>query len=174
MTADATCVQLACGRRDDRDPWPASAVVAALLRFGAERTDRPHATGAGRGIPILFTQRLRLGECDIEVHAVHAGHAADEVTLTLPSWDELCGQLDGESAFWDLCDTAAAACDAQFGCIGDGAALPQMDEGRLPGWQELLRTHPGALLADDHQPDLRSSAAVYRMLPDSGLCVVLR
>jgi len=168
-TAGSTTVSFACFRREDRDPWMLGDAVAALLAAGAERIDRPHAAGSGRGIPILHTQRLRLQRCDIELHAVHCASGDDELTLTLPPWDELCNDLDTEDALWEACDLVAEQCSVRAGCIGDGEAFSLGDV------RSMLRRHAGLLLQEAEAREVPATvAALHRVLPRSGLHLILR
>lgn len=156
-TTGATCVRLALQPRSASDPWPLSRALAELRAAGATTADRPHALGAGRGIPLLHRQDLTWCGCALHLESLHTP-GRTEVALELPPWDELVERLDREDTVWDLVDTVAAACDARHGAIGDGEPL----EDGAPD----LRHHVGVLL--------RAHARPYTLLPKSGLVVLLR
>jgi hypothetical protein len=162
-TAAMTCVRFAVARPEDRDPWPLSRVVASVCSLGAERGDRPHAAGAGRGVPIVHRQELTWSGCTLLLEAHRLADSA-EVSLELPSWDELTDIVAEELAVWDLVDTVADACDARWGAIGDGEALGAAPE---------LRRHVGVLV----RPADSTSFGItrpYLVLERCGLAVLLR
>lgn len=162
-TADATCVRFAIPRPRDQDPWPLSAVVAGVATAGAVRNDRPHAAGAGRGVPIIHRQEMRWQGCPLLLEShVLAGSA--ELSLELPAWDELVEHVDSEELVWELIDTVADGCDAHWGAIGDGEAL---------GVQPDLRRHAGVLVPS-RGLDAFGTTNPYTVLPRSGLTVLLR
>ncbi|MFN2581520.1 MAG: hypothetical protein ABR498_02120 [Candidatus Dormibacteria bacterium] len=160
-TASSTCVRLRLPTRDDHAPWPLSRVVAELQAMGCARDDRPHALGAGRGMPLIHRQALRWRDMPLHLESHHVG-GRDEVSLELPSGDELIDLID-EDALWDMVDRVAAACDASHGAVGDGEAL---EDG-----PPALRRHVGVLIPA-HTLEVRASP--YTQLPMSGLAVLLR
>jgi hypothetical protein len=174
-TAGVTEVQLACSPRRDDDPWLLSRALNDLLALGLQRADRPHAVGAGSGQPILHRQSLRFGGCEVELRAQHLRDGSDEVTLTLPSWDELISMIGDEDQLWEWCDAVAVACDAAYGVIGDGEPLQRVASEDVAGLTSLLRRHLGLLLPEHVAAALpRAACGTLRTLPASGLVVVVR
>jgi hypothetical protein len=171
-TADTTCVTLLCARRGDADPWPLARPLAELMALGAVRDDRPHAVGAGRGIPIMHRQALHLDGIDIELASVRGLAGDDEVTLSLPPWDELIAAAADEDAVWEIVDIVAAGCGGRVGSIGDGEAMTLAEAGETLDADALLRRHVGVLLQDLERTP--AATHVYRLLPRSGLAVILR
>lgn len=162
-TAAMTSVRFAVPHPRAGDPWPLSRVVIAASARGAERRDRPHAAGAGRGVPILHRQEMTWQGCALHLEAQRLQDTA-EITIELPPWDEICAQVDGEDALWQLIDTIAGACDARWGAIGDGEAL-----GTAPD----LRRHVGVLVREHDARDF-DGVRPYTVLERSGLAVLLR
>lgn len=162
-TAAVTSVRFAVPHPRARDPWPLSRVVMSVTALGAERCDRPHAVGAGRGVPILHRQAMTWQGCALHLEAQRLQDTA-EVALELPPWDELSDAVDDEDTLWRLIDTVAEACDARWGAIGDGEAL-----GAAPD----LRRHAGVLLSESAAQDV-AGIRPYTVLPHSGLAVLLR
>ena len=162
-TAGVTCVRLAAGTLRDTDPWPLSRVVADVANAGAARTDRPHAVGSGRGVPVIHRQDMQWRDCELHL-AAHRVDGSGEVSMELPPWDELAERAGDEDAVWDLVDTVAAACSARWGVLGDGESL-----GDAPD----LRRHAGVLVPerDSHSFGITRT---YTLLPRSGLAVLLR
>ena len=162
-TAGVTCVRFAAGTLRPSDPWPLSRAVADVVNAGATRTDRPHAVGSGRGVPVIHRQAMQWKGCDCHLEA-HLVDGRAEVSMELPAWDELVERVDDEDDAWDLIDIVAAASSARWGVLGDGEPL-----GETPD----LRRHAGVLVPE------RDSGAfgvshVYTRLQRSGLAVLLR
>lgn len=162
-TAGVTCVRFAVPWLHAGDPWPLSAVVAHAGTLGAVRADRPHAAGAGRGVPILHRQAMAWQGCALHLEAQRLDATA-EVSLELPPWDELVERVESERDVWDLVDTVAGACTARWGAIGDGEAL---------GDEPDLRRHAGVLVPL-HHADGFGITRPYTLLERSGLAVLLR
>jgi hypothetical protein len=162
-TADVTCVRFALAALRDDDPWPLSRVVADVTAAGATRADRPHAAGAGRGVPIIHRQSLEWHGCALHLEA-HRLAASAELSMELPSWDELTERIDDEDSVWYLVDIVASACDARWGALGDGEAL-----GEAPD----LRLHAGVLVPE-RDSDSFGITRAYTLLQRSGLAVLLR
>lgn len=162
-TAAVTSVRFVVPQPRDGDPWPLSRVVMSVSALAAERRDRPHAVGGGRGVPILHRQEMTWQGCALHLEAQRLKESA-EVALELPAWDELCEQVDDEEALWHLIDTVAEACDARWGAIGDGEAL---------GAGPDLRRHAGVLVPERDAHEL-APIRPYTMLERSGLAVLLR
>ena len=162
-TAGVTCVRLAAGILHASDPWPLTRAVADVVSAGATRTDRPHAVGSGRGVPIIHRQAMQWKGCDCHLEA-HLVDGRAEVSLELPAWDELTERVDDEDDVWDLIDIVAAAISARWGALGDGEPL-----GDTPD----LRRHAGILVPERDTDTFRVSPA-YTMLQRSGLAVLLR
>lgn len=175
-TVDTTCVRLACARRGEADPWPLSRVIADLISAGAERAGRPHAAGAGRGIPLIHRQELRWRGCAVLLEAHHAqGGDWDEIALHLPAWMELEEHAECEDAVWDLIDVAAAAAATRFGALGDGEALELGAPSGEHSWAGRLRRHVALLLPAAEATTIhRGTAFSYRTLERAGLRVMLR
>lgn len=162
-TAGVTCVRFASGTLRDGDPWPLSRAVADVVSAGATRVDRPHAVGSGRGVPIIHRQDLRWQDCDLHLEAQRVDGGA-QVSMELPTWDELTERVEDEDVVWDLVDVVAAACGARWGALGDGEAL-----GDAPD----LRRHTG-LLVPERDGQQFGITHPYTMLRISGLVVLLR
>lgn len=162
-TAALTSVRFAVPHPRDRDPWPLSPVVMSVSALGAERLERPHAVGAGRGVPIIHRQEMTWQRCTLHLEAQRLQDTA-EVGVELPPWDELSERVDGEDSLWQLIDTVAAACDARWGAIGDGEAL-----GTAPD----LRRHCGVLVRAAAAADF-AGIRPYTVLQRSALAVLLR
>lgn len=154
------------------DPWPLPRALTELSRLGALRTEAPRTLGSGRGMPLLSAQSLSW--CGLAVYAEMRGDAASgvEALLELPSWDDLVAGAPDEDSVWDLVDVVAAALAAGSGVIADGAA-PLLAEVRGDDWRGALRRHLGVLVAEA-SVDPGAAASSYRVLPRSGLEVLLR
>ncbi|HEX3604768.1 MAG TPA: hypothetical protein VH134_02510 [Candidatus Dormibacteraeota bacterium] len=156
-----------------RDPWPSARALSALVAEGATRDGPPRTAGAGRGLPILSAQRLRWCELDLEME-FHAGRDARvECNLIAPSWDELAAAPTTEDAWWELVDAFCAAVDARHGAVVDGEALDP-DEPTPAGLAARLRRHLGLLVPEHLAAAAGSRADAYRILPRSGLTLLLR
>lgn len=174
-TADTTCVRLVTARVAESDPWPLTAVISAVTSLGATRADRPHAVGRGRGIPLIHRQEMIWLGCELVLEAHHHMSGADEVSLALPPWDELCEQVGDEESVWTLVDEVAAAASAEYGAIGDGEALQTPMPAADAEWNTLLSRHCGVLVRGDVATRMsRAAAFAYCELPLSGLTVMLR
>ncbi len=148
-----------------------------LRVVGAAPAGRPHAAGAGRGVPLIQRQALSWEGCDLLLEAHHARDATtpDEVSLTLPPWDELQQRAASEDDVWRLIDATTAACAARFGAIGDGEAMELLSPADCDDWVSRARRHTGLLLrAGDAAHVPATVASGYRELPVSGLVVLLR
>lgn len=168
-TVSQTAVRGRTGDVDPTAPWPHVLALAALDRLGARRSDRPRSLGAGRGVPVMASQRVRLHGVDLEVEWC-ATTAGGEVSLVGPPGDELCG--DGavdEATWWDAVD---AVCDA----AGVRQAVICDEEAPLPGGDvaALLGRHLGVLVPEWSVPDPCTGASALCVLPRSGLSVLVR
>lgn len=169
-TADETCIRLRLRPRDERDPWPFSLAITELGRLGAEGEGRFRALGSGHGEPLLASHELRWRDCPVHMETLRSGDGTREAALALPSWDEMCDQVDAtEDDFWELVDGFAAAVDAAHGAIVDGEPLD------APPAQPAIERHLAVLVPQSGAVELTGwRAAHYRDLPRSGLAVLLR
>jgi hypothetical protein len=169
-TADETCVRLRLRPRDERDPWPFSLAITELGRLGVEGEGRFRALGSGHGEPLLASHELRWRDCPVHMETLRGRDGVHEAALALPSWDELCSEVDAtEEDFWELVDGFAAAVDAAHGAIVDGEPLDP------PEQAPAIERHLAVLVPQPHAAELTGwRAAHYRDLPRSGLAVVLR
>lgn len=170
-TALETRVHLALPPRRAADPWPLPRALTELARMGAVRTEAPRTLGRGRGMPLLAAQQLSW--CGVGVHVEMRGaQTGVEVVVELPAWDELVTAVSDEAEVWELVDVAAAAVDAVCGVIADGEA-PLHAHPHGDAWRAALRRHVGVLVAEGSL-DAGAAACSYRVLPRSGLEVLIR
>ena len=158
---------------DPGAPWPSARALSALVAGGAGRDGPPRTAGAGRGLPLLAAQRLHWCGLGLEIE-FHAGRDARvECNLIAPSWDELAAAPTDEDAWWELVDAFCAAVDARHGAVVDGEAVdPQ--EPTAAGVASRLRRHLGLLVPERLVPTVGAAADAYRVLPRSGLTLLLR
>ena len=173
-TASCTCIRFTFDRTRDSDPWPLSRVVTELTAAGASLAERPRALGTRRGIPLVHSQVMAWCGTTLELEAHHLrdeGH--DEVSVTLPPWDELVHVVAREDDVWEMVDVVAAAIAPRFGVIGDGEAIGSTRCETDADVRNLLRRHIGVVV---HAYAARVPSAVanaYRSLSRSGMIVVL-
>ncbi|MGA8636360.1 MAG: hypothetical protein WB805_16125 [Candidatus Dormiibacterota bacterium] len=173
-TTGSTCVRFACDVVRDGDPWPLSRVVADLSAGGASLAERPRALGSGRGIPLVHSQRMVWRGTTLELEAHHlrdGGH--DEVSVTLPAWDELTTAVSEEDEVWEMIDVVAAAIMPRFGIIGDGEAI-EVSGADTGDWRRMLRRHTGLLTHTYMTPPPSILASLYRTLPRSCMIAFVR
>lgn len=174
-TAGCTCIRFTCDRVRDSDPWLLSRAVSELVAGGASLGDRPRALGTGRGIPLIHSQMMSWQGTTFELEAHHLRDKGnDEVSVTLPPWDELAGVVAHEDDVWEMLDTVAAAITPRFGIIGDGEAIGLDRSETHADLRVLLRRHTGIITYAyaTHPPDVIASA--YRDLPRSRMIAFIR
>ena len=163
----------AIGRAGPRDPWPSARALDALLAAGAERVGPPRAVGAGAGRPLIASQLLRWAGVELEVECVAMTEDVVESNLVAPPWDELAGGAPGEDAWWELADVFLAAVDARHGALVDGEAV-ELDEPSPATLHLLVRRHLALLVPESLAGCAGAAADAYRLMPRSGLVVLLR
>ncbi|MHB8719686.1 MAG: hypothetical protein ACYDAC_12480 [Candidatus Dormibacteria bacterium] len=169
-TAGLSVISLVLRPVGPRGPWPLTTSLTALA--DVERDGIARALGDRHGIPLIHSAQLRWRGLQVTLEARHAEGGPDEMTVELPSWDELDDAGAGAGA-WDLVDRVAVAADAVFGSAGDGeaplAALPESGVGlRRAGRRHLALLLPGWMVADAQGAGLRH----HGNLPGSGLAVL--
>ncbi len=174
-TAGCTCVRFICRRSRDDDPWPLTRVINELRAAGASMAERPRALGSGRGIPLIHSQVMAWCGTTLELEAHHLhDDGGDEISVTLPSWDELMGVVPHEDEVWEMLDIVTAGIMPRFGIIGDGEPAGALRCETSDDLRALLRRHTGVLVAE-YSPGLTAAEACrYRELPRSGAIVLLR
>lgn len=174
-TAACTCVRYVCEPPRDGDPWPLTRVISDLATLGARPADRPRALGSGRGIPLVHSQQMTWAGCQLELEAHHLrDDGADEISLMLPSWDELAGALEREDDVWEIVDTVAAACSPRFGIVGAGESIGALHCDSDTDVRRLMSRHAGIVIHEFDTPAPSAIVAHYRELPRSGMSVFLR
>jgi len=172
-TADQTWVRLIL-ETGPNDPWPLPRALTELGGIGVRRQGPPRTLGRGHGMPLLSSQELRWSGCELYIEVAGDGRGGVEAGLSLPSWDELVDAVAAEDAVWELVDAAAAALDAGWGAIGDGAALASLRRPATPAeWLAVLDRHLGVLVPEGEGVG-GAVACRYRTLPLAGLDVLLR
>ncbi len=174
-TAGCTCIRFTCDRARDGDPWLLSRVVSELVATGASMAERPRAIGRGRGMPLVHSQALRWCDTSLELEAHHLRDAGDdEVSITLPAWDELVAVLPNEDSVWDMVDLVATAIAPRFGIVGDGESIGSASCETAADMRALLRRHVGVITHAYSAALPLAGASVYRELPRSGFIAVIR
>jgi hypothetical protein len=171
-TALETRIHLGLRSRRPGAPWPLPRAITELVRLGAVRDDAPRTLGRGRGMPLLSAQALSWHGLPVYVEVRGEDGAGIEAVLELPSWDEMIVAAPDEDAVWELVDVFAAAVEGGSGVIADGEA-PLLAEVLADDSRSALRRHIGVLVAEGSL-DPGSAASGYRVLPRSGLEVLLR
>lgn len=174
-TAGCTCIRFRCERTRDGDPWLLSRVVSELVATGSAMAERPRALGRGRGMPLVHSQTMTWCGTSLELEAHHLRDAGDdEVSVTVPAWDELIDVVPDEDSVWDMLDLVASAISPRFGIVGDGEAIGSTRCETAADLRALLRRHIG-VLTHAYSPRLApTEASVYRELPRSGLVAMIR
>jgi len=173
-TADCTCVRFTGEPASLDDPWPLSRVVTELVLTGASMGQRPRALGSGRGIPLVHSQILawRGTTLELEAHTLRDG-GSDEVSITLPAWDELAAGITVEDDVWEVIDIVAAAIVPSFGIIGDGEAIGATRCETGKDLRALLPRHIGVLVPGYTSALEDEGVTPYRELPRSGMIVII-
>lgn len=173
-TAGCTCIRFTCERAGDGDPWLLSRVVSELVATGSSMAERPRALGRGHGMPLVHSQAMNWCGTRLELEAHHLRDAGDdEVSVTLPAWDELVAVLPDEDSVWELIDLVAAAIAPRFGIVGDGASIGSTKCETAADMRALLRRHVGVLAHAYSSAMPVADASVYRELPRSGLLAMI-
>jgi hypothetical protein len=174
-TAGCTCIRFTCERARDGDPWLLSRVVSELVATGAAMAERPRAIGRGHGMPLVHSQAMTWCGTTLELESHHLRDGGDdEVSVLLPSWDELAVVVPEEDALWEMLDLVAAAIIPRFGIIGDGESIGATRCESAADMRALLRRHIGVLAHTYSLSGPMIEASVYRALPRSGLTAVIR
>ena len=174
-TAGCTCIRFTCDRAGAGDPWPLSRVVTELVRGGASMAERPRALGSGRGIPLVQSQVLSWQGTTLELEAHHLRDGgSDEMSVTLPAWDELAAVVSREDDVWEMIDLTAAAIAPRFGIIGDGESIGSSLCETAAGIRALMRRHTGVLVHAYSSALANADASPYRELPCSGMVALIR
>ena len=174
-TAGCTCIRFTCDRARDGDPWPLSRVVSELVATGASLAERPRALGSGHGIPLVHSQVMAWGGTVLELEAHHLrDEGSDDVSVTLPPWDELNAAVPREDDFWGMLDIVAAAITPRFGIIGDGEAIGVSRCETRADARALLSRHTGLLTYTYSTQFPAALASAYRELPLSGMLAFIR
>lgn len=146
--------------------------LVALRAVGVEMEGRFRSLGAGRGEAVTVSQGGTYRGISLELEA-HAHTQGREAALIAPPSDELCEHIS-EEEWWTLMDVTAHALRAEWGCVGDGAALDAKGKEGV-AWARLSQRHPALLvphlLAGRVAPEL--TGVRYRSLPHSRLVVFL-
>ena len=127
--------------------------------------ERPRALGSGRGIPLVQSQVLRWHGTTLELEAHHLrDEGNDEVSVTVPSWDELVAVVPREDDVWEMIDLVAAAIAPRFGIIGDGESIGRSRCETAADMRSLLRRHIGVLVHAYASEIAFADASPYREL----------
>ncbi|HKR99948.1 MAG TPA: hypothetical protein VJU79_10595 [Candidatus Dormibacteraeota bacterium] len=174
-TVGMTVIRLVSRRSEGGEGWPLPRLLSELSALGVTREGAPRAVGSGAGAPLIHSAELRWQGCALHAEArVLEDAGVTELTLELPSWDELSEAVAHEDELWSLVDVAASCAEAEHGCLGDGEALepqPPLDPHEL-----MLRCarHPGVLVSERMGDAVSPRIAMpYRALYRSGLVVLL-
>jgi hypothetical protein len=175
-TAGCTCIRFTCERARDGDPWPLSRVVSELVAItGASLAERPRALGSGHGMPLVHSQAMSWCGTVLELEAHHLrDEEGDDVSVTLPTWDELIAVVPHEDDVWEMLDIVATAITPRFGIIGDGAAIGVSRCETPADLRVLLSRHTG-IITHAYSAQLPAALATpYRELPRSGMRAFIR
>ena len=171
-TVESTTLRLACGRLEDGGPWPLSRALAELARLGLRPEGRFRSLGRGRGTPLLHAQDAVWQDSPVHLESRTDRDGTTEVSLELPSGDELGAATVSEDALWALVDTLAEAVDARFGVLGDGLGLDAVALSERARTARLPDACIGVLLPEDGARP--SGLARYHRLDRCGLIIWLR
>lgn len=175
-TADETTVSLSCPL-EKGGPWLAGRaldVVRAAGEVAPDPSRERYVTGTRQGAPLILGEPLLWHGLAATMEACQAGgERTGEVTFRVPPWPELAGAVP-ESTLWELVDQLAEQLSALCGVVSDGRAVgyPELDRPQQAAMR-LQRSHLGVLVPKDWLPFLRPGSNPYRVLPSSGLLVVL-
>lgn len=173
-TAGCTCIRFTSDRARDGDPWLLSRVVSELVATGASMAERPRALGSGHGMPLIHSQVMSWCGTTIEFEAHHLRDGDDEVSVTLPEWDELVDVVPGEDSVWEMLDLVAAAIMPRFGIVGDGEPIGPTRCETAADLRALLRRHIGVIAPAYSSLLSLTDASAYRELPRSGMIAMIR
>ena len=162
---------------DRGGPWLAGRALAVFRAAGGVEPDpgrQRYATSARRGAPLILGEPLLWHGLAATLESCQAGGGEDgEVTLRLPPWAELAGDIS-EAALWELADRLAEELTAHCGVVSDGGAVgyPDLAHPQVTA-RSLQLSHLGVIVPSGWLACLRPGSNPYCELPRSRLLVVL-
>ncbi len=159
-------------------PWIGARARASLggsPRVTADLLRERYAVGGGSGPPQIHGEPLIWLGCPVWLEVcAPANEQRAEVTLRLPPWQEL-SQTVAEADLWEVADVLAVDLGSDLGVVDDGATVGFPETVDAQGQAlRLLQSHLGVIVPSAALGDLGRDRAPYRVLPRSGLALVLR